>query len=60
LKNAIDERNEEEILYEVFFNFQLQNNRPIENERELKKILKKNNSPRNFWRPHNINSYLYM
>jgi hypothetical protein len=33
LKNAIDERNEEEILYEVFFNFQLQNNRPIQNER---------------------------
>jgi hypothetical protein len=33
LKNAIDERNEEEILYEVFFNFQLQNNTPIENER---------------------------
>jgi hypothetical protein len=37
LKNAIDERNEEVIFYEVFFNLQLQNNRPIENEKELKK-----------------------
>jgi hypothetical protein len=60
VENAIDERNEEEIFYEVFFALQLQNNKPIENVEELKKNLKKLNAPRNFWKPHNINSYLCM
>jgi hypothetical protein len=41
VENAIDDRNKEEIFYEVFFSLQLQNNRPIENEEELKKIIKK-------------------
>jgi hypothetical protein len=59
VENAIDERNEE-TFYELFFGLQLQNNRPIENEEELKKIIKKLNAPRNFWRSHNINSYLCM
>jgi hypothetical protein len=26
----------------------------------LKKIIKKLNAPRDFWRPHNLNSYLCM
>jgi hypothetical protein len=60
VENAIDERNKEEIYYEVLFSLQLQNNRPIENEEELKKIIKKLNAPRDFWRPHNLNSYLCM
>jgi hypothetical protein len=60
VENTIDERNEEETFYEVFFSLQLQNNRPIENEEELKKNLKKLNAPRNFWRAHNINSYICM
>jgi hypothetical protein len=60
VENAIDERNKEEIFYEVFFSLQLQNNGPIEIEEELKKIIKKLNDPRNFWRSQNINSYLCM
>jgi len=44
----IDEKNEEETFYEVFFSLQLQNNKPIENEEKLKKNLKKLNAPRNF------------
>jgi hypothetical protein len=60
VENAIDERNKEETFYEVFFSLQLQNNRPIENEEELKKIINKLTAPTNFWRSHNINSYLCM